>query len=50
MIEQIRHLQAQPPFEPFAIELSKGRVIQIYDPWCVASAAEGAGGRLKRIS
>jgi hypothetical protein len=27
MIDQIRHLQDQRSFEPFAIELSSGRVI-----------------------
>ena len=47
MIEQIRHLQSQRPFEPFAIELGNGRVIQIYDPWCVASV-EGSGAPRNR--
>ena len=37
MIEQIRHLQAAKPFEPFALELSSGRVVQIYDPHHVAT-------------
>jgi hypothetical protein len=43
MIEQIRRLQMATPFEPFAIELTSGRVIQIYVPWNIATE-EGAGG------
>jgi hypothetical protein len=35
MITQIRELQKEGA--EFAIELSSGRVIQIYDPWMVAS-------------
>jgi hypothetical protein len=37
MIDQIRHLQARVPFEPFAIELANGRVIQIHDRHLVAT-------------
>ncbi|MBV8176074.1 MAG: hypothetical protein JO151_16135 [Verrucomicrobia bacterium] len=37
MIEQIRHLQAAKPFEPFALELSSGRIVQIYEPFSVAT-------------
>jgi hypothetical protein len=39
MIEQIRHLQNKEPFESFALELSNGRVIQIYDRHQVATAS-----------
>jgi hypothetical protein len=41
MIEQIRHLQSQQPFETFAIELGNGCVIQIRDRHQVATT-EGA--------
>jgi hypothetical protein len=37
MIEQIRHLQTQIPFETFAIELVNGRVIQVHDRHLVAT-------------
>jgi hypothetical protein len=37
MIEQIRHLQSQQPFETFAIELGNGCVIQIHDRHQVAT-------------
>jgi hypothetical protein len=37
MIEQIRHLQSQQPFETFAIELGNGRVIQIHTRHQVAT-------------
>jgi hypothetical protein len=43
MIEQIRHLQDQRSFEPFAIELSSGRVIQIYDSRSIATSEHGHG-------
>jgi hypothetical protein len=36
-IAQIRHLQKQQPSQPFALELSSGRIIQIYDPAEVAT-------------
>jgi hypothetical protein len=39
MIEQIRHLQNKELFESFALELSNGRVIQIYDRHQVATAS-----------
>jgi hypothetical protein len=38
MIGQIRHLQNKEPFESFALELSSGRIIQIYDAHQVATA------------
>src|ERR1700738_2966200 len=41
MIDQIRHLQSVVPFETFAIELAKGRVIQVHDKHHVATT-EGA--------
>ena len=44
MIDQIRHLQTKRPFESFAIELTNGRVIQIYDPWCVATVERSGHG------
>jgi hypothetical protein len=39
MIDQIRHLQNQQPFESFALELANGRVIQICDRHQVATAS-----------
>jgi hypothetical protein len=47
MIDQIRTLQVASPFEPFAIELANGRVIQIYEPWGVATR-EGSGSPRNR--
>jgi hypothetical protein len=44
MIDQIRHLQSRVPFEPFALELSSGRIIQIEDRHRVATAADPNGG------
>jgi hypothetical protein len=41
MIDQIRQLQKQS--EPFAIELTSGRVIQIYEPHSVATDENGHG-------
>jgi len=38
MIHQIRQLQSREPFETFSIELSTGRVIQIHDPYKIATA------------
>ena len=45
MINQIRELQARRPFQYFALELSNGRVIQIYDPYCVATD-EGSAAKV----
>jgi hypothetical protein len=45
MINQIRELQARRPFQYFALELSSGRVIQIYDPYCVATG-EGSTAKV----
>ena len=36
-IAQIRHLQKEHPSQPFALELSSGGIIQIYDPGQVAT-------------
>jgi len=44
MIEQIRHLQSQQPFETFALELVNGRVIQIHNPYQVATTEGGRHG------
>jgi len=41
LIDQIRHLQSAKPFATFALELTSGRVVQIYDSHHVATA-EGA--------
>jgi hypothetical protein len=41
MIDQIRHVQSESPFQTFAIELASGRVIQIHDRHQVATT-EGA--------
>ena len=38
IINKIRELQDKQPFESFALELSNGRVIQIYDPCQVATS------------
>ena len=38
MIDQIRHLQSAQPFETFSIELTNGRIIQIYDQHRVSTA------------
>jgi hypothetical protein len=45
MINQIRELQARRRFQYFALELSSGRVIQIYDPYCVATG-EGSAAKV----
>jgi hypothetical protein len=37
MIDQIRYLQSRDPFETFSIELTNGRVVQIYDRHSVAT-------------
>jgi hypothetical protein len=37
VIDQIRHLQSLQPFQPFALELANGRVIQIHDRHQVAT-------------
>jgi hypothetical protein len=43
MIEQLReHLQARP-FQPFGMELSTGRTLNVYDPAEVAVTLEGHG-------
>jgi len=38
VIDQIRHLQSAQPFETFSIELTNGRIIQIYDQHQVSTA------------
>jgi hypothetical protein len=45
IIEQIRHLQAKRPFEPFALELDNSRIIQLYDPYQLASREGQRVGR-----
>ena len=45
IIEQIRHLQAKRPFEPFALELDNSRIIQIYDPYQLATREGQRVGR-----
>jgi hypothetical protein len=45
MINQIRELQARRPFQRFALELSSAHVIQIHDPYCVATD-EGSAAKV----
>lgn len=45
MIRQIKELKYAQPFEPFFIELSSGRVIQVATPDHII-VAEGGSGRV----